>query len=278
VKIATWNVNSIRTRFPLVVDFLHRKDIDVLLMQETKCRDDQFPMEAFSEAGYDVAHYGLNQWNGVGIASRLPLSAIEPGFSGMPGFAKDPEAEQVGEARAISATVEGIRLCSVYVPNGRSVENPHMAYKLQWLRSLGNAYGEYSRSAGALPFVIGGDFNVAPFDSDVGDPIFLEPGTTHTSAPEREALELFRSSAKVHDVVRPLIPEGFTFWDYKQGKFSKDHGLRIDFLYGSKEFSDQVVEVAIHRDERTLESPSDHVPVSVEIESPEGDDDRPMVF
>ena len=278
MKIATWDVNSIRTRFPLVVDFLHREDIDVLLMQETKCRDDQFPFEAFTDAGYDLAHYGLNQWNGVGIASRLPLSDSEQGFAGMPGFAKDPAADQPAEARAISATVEGVRLCSVYVPNGRSLDDPHMTYKVSWLKALGAAYGNYGEREGALPFVIGGDFNVAPFDSDVGDPIFWEPGVTHTSPPEREALEFFQSRAKVSDVVRPSIPEGYTFWDYKQGKFAKDHGLRIDFLYGSSEITDRVVEVNIHREERTKESPSDHVPVSVEIDNLGGDDDRPMVF
>jgi len=261
-----------------VVDFLHRGDIDVLLMQETKCRDDQFPLEAFSDAGYDLAHYGLNQWNGVGIASRLPLTEIEQGFAGMPGFAKDPAADQAPEARAISATVEGVRFCSVYVPNGRSLDDPHMNYKLSWLRALGEAYGHYGEGQDSSPFVIGGDFNIAPHDSDVGDPMFLEPGTTHTSGAERAALEFFCTQAKVSDVVRPSSPEGYTFWDYKQGKFAKDQGLRIDFLYGSSEITDRVVDVAIHREERTRESPSDHVPVSVEIDDLGDGDDRPMVF
>ena len=278
MKIATWNVNSIRTRHTLVVDFLHRQDVDVLLMQETKCRDDQFPLDVFEEAGYDVAHYGVNQWNGVGIASRLGLTDIEQGFAGMPGFAKDPSAEQAPEARAISATVDGIRVCAVYVPNGRGIDDPHMAYKIDWLERLGSAFGDYSRHADAHPFVVGGDFNVAPLDSDAGDPLFLLPGSTHTSDKERSALEEFHARAGVSDVVRPLIPEGYTFWDYKQGKFAKDHGLRIDFLYGSADFADAVVGVDIHRDERARESPSDHVPVSVEIETDGDDDDRPMVF
>jgi exodeoxyribonuclease-3 len=118
---------------------------------------------------------GVNQWNGVGIASRLGLTDIEQGFAGMPGFAKDPSAEQAPEARAISATVDGIRVCSVYVPNGRGIDDPHMAYKIDWLERLGSAFGDYSRHADAHPFVVGGDFNVAPLDSDAGDPLFLLP-------------------------------------------------------------------------------------------------------
>lgn len=280
MKVASWNVNSIRTRYPLVIDFLHRNDVDVLLMQETKCRDEQFPLGAFSEAGYDLAHFGLNQWNGVGIASRLPLGDIEQGFPGMPGFSKDPAIEEALEARSISATVEGYRLCSVYVPNGRSVGDPHFTYKLQWLRALGVAFGDYGAGPEALPYLVGGDFNVAPVDSDVGDPLFLQPGTTHTSFPEREALEHFSATAKVADLVRPLVPEGYTFWDYKQGKFAKNQGLRIDFLYGSIECVERIGDAKIHREERSLESPSDHVPLSVELQTAldEEDDDRPMVF
>jgi exodeoxyribonuclease-3 len=278
MRVATWNVNSIRTRFPAVIDFLHRLDIDVVLMQETKCRDDQFPLDAFADAGYELAHYGLNQWNGVGIASRLPLRDIEQGFAGMPGFSKDHNADQLPEARAISASVDGVRLCSVYVPNGRSVDDPHFEYKLSWLAALGDAFADYARTPDALPYAIGGDFNVAPGDLDVGDPAFHSPGTTHTSVPEREALKRFEHTAGVTDVVRERVPEGFTFWDYKQGKFAKDHGLRIDFIFGTPTFAERVVDARIHREERASEGPSDHVPVVVELGGPSDDDDRPMVF
>ena len=168
MRIATWNVNSIRTRKALVIDFLHTSDIDVVLMQETKCRDDQFPFEDFETAGYEVAHFGLNQWNGVGIASRLPLQDIEQGFPGMPGFSKDPTEEPALEARALSATVEGFRLCSVYVPNGRALDDPHLDYKLRFIEALGEHYRSYQELPGALPVAIGGDFNIAPEDSDVG--------------------------------------------------------------------------------------------------------------
>ena len=276
MRIATWNVNSIRTRKDLVIDFLHSSDIDVLAMQETKCRDDQFPFDDFSHAGYDVAHFGMNQWNGVAIASRLPISEVEQGFPGMPGFAKDPKDEPALEARALSATVDGVRLCSVYVPNGRSLDDPHLAYKLQWLDALAQALDTYSSGPDALPLSVLGDFNIAPLDSDVGDPEFLVPGTTHTSNQERAALEAFMQRAGVNDVVRPLVPEGFTFWDYTQGKFSKNHGLRIDFVFGTPDFANLVEHAAIEHDQRRREGPSDHVPVVVELAV--DDDDRPMVF
>jgi len=277
MRLATWNVNSIRTRKNLVIDFLHNADIDVVAMQETKCKDDQFPFDDFSDAGYEVAHFGLNQWNGVAIASRLPLSDIEQGFSGMPGFAKNPDDDQAVEARAISATVDGVRVCSVYVPNGRAVTDPHFDYKLAFIDALGHAWASYAQSPDSLPFAVMGDFNIAPEDSDVGDPEFLIPGTTHTSSTERETLERFLSQAHLHDVVRERSPEGFTFWDYKQGKFQKNQGLRIDFIFGSPGFAELVVDASIERSQRAMESPSDHVPVVVEIALGD-DDDRPMVF
>tara|TARA_B110000503_G_scaffold34043_1_gene55323 strand:- start:306 stop:1139 length:834 start_codon:yes stop_codon:yes gene_type:complete len=277
MRIATWNVNSIRTRKALVVDFLHQLDVDVVAMQETKCRDDQFPFDEFDAAGYEVAHFGLNQWNGVAIASRLGLSNIEQGFPGMPGFSKTGELPPPLEARAISATIEGVRICSVYVPNGRGLDDPHFSYKLSWLDHLGQAFRDYAQSPHALPFAIAGDFNVAPVDSDVGDTAFLQPGTTHTSEAERKTLAQFETTAGVADVVRPLQPEGYTFWDYKQGKFAKDEGLRIDFIYGSPSFVELVEGGFIHRDARKGESPSDHVPVIVDLAS-EDEDDRPMIF
>ena len=277
MRIATWNVNSIRTRKAFVIDFLHNADIDVVMMQETKCRDDQFPLEDFESAGYEVAHFGLNQWNGVGIASRLPLEDIEQGFPGMPGFTKNPEEEPATEARAISATVDGLRLCSVYVPNGRALDDPHLDYKLRWLEALGEHYRSYQDQPGALPVAIGGDFNVAPLDSDVGDPAFLVQGTTHTSDLERTTLQDFLHRAGLQDTVRPLVPTGYTYWDYKQGKFPKDHGMRIDFIFGSESFASQVTHASIERDQRQGDGPSDHVPVVVEVGA-EDDFDRPMVF
>jgi exodeoxyribonuclease-3 len=181
------------------------------------------------------------------------------------------------EARAISAVVDGVRLWSVYVPNGRSLDDPHYDYKLRWLSALGDAVAEYSASPDALPYAVGGDFNIAPLEGDVGDPDFQRPGTTHTSPAERSALEEFLDVAGLADAVRPHHPHGYTFWDYTQGKFAKDQGLRIDFIFGSVSFRERVVGARIDASERTGESPSDHVPVVVELDADE-DDDRPMVF
>ena len=260
-----------------MIDFLHTADIDVVLMQETKCRDDQFPFDDFDNAGYDIAHYGLTQWNGVAIASRLPLSDVEQGFPGMPGFSKNAGEEPVVEARAVSATIEGFRLCSVYVPNGRALDDPHLDYKLRWLEALGSYWHSYRGEPGALPYAIGGDFNIAPEDSDVGDPAFQLPGTTHTSPQEREALESFLERAALQDTVRSVVPQGYTYWDYKQGKFQKDHGMRIDFIFGSADFASQVSHASIERDQRQGDGPSDHVPVVIEV-GVDDDVDRPMVF
>jgi len=277
MRIATWNINSIRTRHPRVEEFLQAADIDVLLLQETKCRDDQFPLEPFDALGYEVFHWGLDQWNGVAILSRVGVSHAEQGFKGMPGFDKngvDPQPE----ARAVSALVGGIRVWSVYVPNGRALNDPHMPYKLEWLTQLGHAVSDWSSQNPGVDYLIGGDFNIAPEPSDVGDPSFVEGVSTHVSVEERSALEAMLMSAGLVDLVRPQLPEGYTYWDYTQGKFRKNHGMRIDFLFGNKSLSEQVNEVSIEREQRTGEQPSDHVPVVVDIAEEADDFDSPMVF
>ena len=277
MRIATWNVNSIRTRKLRVVDFLVDADIDVALLQETKCTDEQFPLDEFQAAGYDVFHWGLNQWNGVAIVSRVGLSHGEQGFAGMPGFDKNG-VEPLPEARAVSATVGDMRLWSVYVPNGRGLKDPHMAYKLQWLEALGKAMRDYQTQHPNTPCVVGGDFNIAPQPQDVGDPDFVEGVSTHISPVERQTLQSLLNTAGLTDLVRPLVPEGFTYYDYKQGKFRKNHGIRIDFLFGNTLAADRVVGASIERDQRTGEQPSDHVPVVVEISDGGDDFDSPMVF
>ena len=277
MRIATWNINSIRTRKDRVIDFLHQSDIDVLLLQETKCRDDQFPLDDFTAAGYDVFHWGINQWNGVAIVSREEISNEQIGFRDMPGFDKTGVNPQP-EARAITATIGGVQVWSAYVPNGRGLEDPHYDYKLRWLEALGEAIAAARQDSPELVQVLGGDFNVAPRPEDVGDPAFVEGLTTHVSAAEREALNQLLDTAGLVDLVRPLVPEGFTFWDYTQGKFQKDFGLRIDFLFGDHEAATTVVDAVIDRSQRTGEQPSDHVPVIVELDSTNDEDDRPMVF
>ncbi|SEB79324.1 exodeoxyribonuclease-3 [Paramicrobacterium humi] len=284
MRIATWNVNSIRTRVGRVVDWLVREDIDVLGMQEIKCRPDQFPVEAFEHAGYDLQIHGLNQWNGVAFASRLPMRDVEKGFPQIPGFGKPPVIEHdldgAGlpvEARALGVTVDDVRLYSLYVPNGRSLDDPHYLYKLDWLAKLRDAVNGQLAAQPDLALALMGDFNIAPLDSDVGDPSFAPGVSTHISPPERAAFAALEA-AGLQDVVRPLVPEGFTFWDYKRLRFPRNEGLRIDFILGSHAFADRVTDAAIHRNERKGDAPSDHVPVVVEIESDVEDDDMPMIF
>ncbi|AXL13362.1 exodeoxyribonuclease III [Microbacterium foliorum] len=281
MRLATWNVNSIRTRVTRTVEFAVREDIDVLAMQEIKCKPEQFPYGPFEEAGYHVEVHGLNQWNGVAIASRLPVSDVRTAFDGMPGFAKGHEGPDAPlEARALGVMVDGVRVWSLYVPNGRSLDDPHYAYKLHWLEELKKATAAELAANPELPLALVGDFNIIPFDVDNGDPDIVEGVSTHVSPEERQAFFAFQD-AGLTDVVRPLIPEGFTYWDYQRLKFPRNEGVRIDFVLGSKTLADAVSGASIHRDERKGEQPSDHVPVVVEFDlggGVEDDDDMPMIF
>jgi exodeoxyribonuclease III len=279
MRVATWNVNSIRTRVGRVVDWLVREDVDVLGMQEIKCKPEQFPREAFEEAGYDLEIHGLNQWNGVAFASRIPMTDADTAFPGMPGFAKGQDGPDLPrEARALGVTVDGIRLWTLYVPNGRALGDPHYAYKLDWLATLAADTQTWLATNPDQPLALMGDWNIAPLDSDVGDPTFAPGISTHISPPERSAFGAFEQIG-LTDVVRPLVPTGYTFWDYKQLRFPRNEGLRIDFILGSRAFADLVSGASIHRNERKGDSPSDHVPVLVELETDAGDDDdRPMIF
>ena len=279
MRIATWNVNSIRTRFGRVVDWMVREDVDVLAMQEIKCKPEQFPAARFEEAGYELVLHGFDQWNGVAIASRLPIESVETAFPGMPGFAKGVEGpDQPQEARAIGATVVGVRLWSLYVPNGRALGDPHYAYKLDWLAALTEYTREQTTSFPEVPFALVGDFNIAPFDVDNGDPTVVVGQTTHVAPPEREAFFTLEN-AGVSDVVRSRVPEGlFTYWDYKQLRFPRNEGMRIDFILGSATFAEAVTDASIHRNERKGTAPSDHVPVLVDLALSRADDDQPMIF
>lgn len=277
MRLATWNVNSVRSRVPRILDFLERESVDVLAMQEIKCTNAQFPLQAFEDAGFEVALHGLNQWNGVAIASRHPIDDVAIEFPGMPGFLKGHEGPDLPrEARAIGATTGGVRVWSLYVPNGRALDDPHYAYKLDWLAALTENTREWAR--GDLPLALVGDFNIAPTDADNGDPTVIPGLSTHVSPPERAAFDALLA-AGLSDVVRPLAPVGYTYWDYKQLRFPRNEGLRIDFVLGSRAFADAVTGAAIHRDERKGDAPSDHVPVVVDLDlEPVDDDDRPMIF
>jgi exodeoxyribonuclease-3 len=279
MRIATWNVNSIRARVGRTVDWMVREDIDVLAMQEIKCRPDQFPTAPFEEAGYELAIHGLNQWNGVAFASRLPMTDVITAFTDMPGFLKGEEGPGLPqEARAMGATINGVRLWSLYVPNGRSLDDPHYVYKLDWLARLKADAANWLAANPGVPLALMGDFNVAPFDSDMGDPSVVPGLSTHISQPERDAIAAF-GEIGLTDVVRPIVPDGFTYWDYKQLRFPRNEGMRIDFILGSPDFANLVTDASIHRNERKGEAPSDHVPVVVNLDlDVEDDDDRPMIF
>ncbi|MFB2585084.1 exodeoxyribonuclease III [Herbiconiux liukaitaii] len=279
MRVATWNVNSIRARVGRVVDWLVRQDVDVLAMQEIKCKESQFPFEAFQEAGYEVVLHGLNQWNGVAFASRLPMHDVESTFTGMPGFGKALDDGTLPlEARALGVTVDDVRLWSLYVPNGRDLDNPHYTYKLAWLHELAEQTRGWMAEHPDQPLALMGDWNIAPFDSDVWDRELFE-GSTHVSEPERAAFRAFEDLG-LADVVRPLVPTGYTYWDYKQLRFPRNEGMRIDFIMGSPAFQSLVTAASIDREERKGDAPSDHVPVVVDLDitPDEDDDDRPMIF
>lgn len=252
MRIVNWNVNSVRTRIDRVTEFLLRHDVDVLAVQETKCKDEQFPYERFEDMGYKVAHFGLNQWNGVAIISRVGLEDVHTHFPNQPGFNKDPLKEQSIEARAIGALCGGVRVWSLYVPNGREIADPHYDYKLRWLHSLAN-YVETSKDE---KLVLLGDYNIAPKDEHVWD-IRAFDGKTHVTEPERQAFEQLLESGL--QVSSPL--EGFSYWDYQAGRFQRGQGMLIDFqLSRGLEVDNTFIDV----DERAGKGASDHAPVVVD--------------
>ncbi|UYM03571.1 exodeoxyribonuclease III [Solicola gregarius] len=261
MRIATWNVNSIRARIDRVTDWLARSDVDIVALQETKCRDDQFPTDRFRDLGYDVVHDGRSQWNGVALCSRVGFDDVTVGFAGQPSWGEPPEVE----ARAIGATCGGVRVWSLYVPNGRALDDPHYRYKLDWLDHLRTTTAGWLADEPDLPLALMGDWNIAPCDDDVWDMAAFD-GDTHVSADERAA---FRSvlDAGLTDVVRPHTPGPgvYTYWDYKQLSFPKRRGMRIDFILGSPSFAKRVTRASIDREERKGKSPSDHAPVIVDL-------------
>jgi exodeoxyribonuclease-3 len=270
MRLATWNVNSIRTRVDRVVDWLSRAEVDVLAMQETKCTDAQFPTMPFAALGYDVAHVGLNQWNGVAIASRVGLDNVEIGFDGQPTWSGQPEVEASAEARALGATCGGVRVWSLYVPNGRTLDDPHYAYKLDWLAALRSTAAGWLADDPSTAIALVGDWNIAPTDEDVWDAAAFA-GRTHVSEPERAAFNSI-VDARFADVVRPFAPGpgAYTYWDYTQLSFQKRRGMRIDFILGSPALAQRVTHAEIVKDERRPGkkgsiAPSDHAPVLVEL-------------
>ena len=261
MRLATWNVNSIRARVDRVAAWLEASDVDVLAMQETKCKDGQFPHLPFEAAGYEVVTWGTSQWNGVAIASRIGLDDVQRGFDGQPGWGEKVDVE----ARALGATCGGVRVWSLYIPNGRDLDDPHLAYKLDWLAKLSSTGRSWLADDPKAQIALVGDWNVAPTDEDVWSTEFFI-GKTHVSPPERDAFQ-----AVVHagfaDVVRPHTPGPgvFTYWDYTQLRFPRKEGMRIDFILGSPALEARVTHAFIDREARKGKAPSDHAPVVVDL-------------
>jgi exodeoxyribonuclease-3 len=251
----------VRSRIERVEALLQRHDIDVLALQETKARDDQWPVMGLTALGYEVASFGHDQWNGVAIVSRVGLEDVERGFPGMPSYGEPPAAE----ARALGATCDGVRLWSLYVPNGRKVGDPHLVYKLEWLRALRDAAAGWLAEGPDLPVALSGDWNIAPLDEDVFD-ITRFATSTHVTPPERAAFQAVLDAGYA-DVGRPHQPgpDVFTYWDYYRQRFERNRGMRIDFVLGSAGFADRVTGALIDREERAGTGASDHAPVIVDL-------------
>jgi len=263
VRIATWNVNSLKQRLPRLLPWLDERRPDVVCLQETKLADDAFVEllgDQLSQRGYAAAAHGEAAWNGVAILSRVGLEEVVAGIEGAPGFPNP-------EARAVSATCDGVRVVSVYVPNGRTPGSEHSQYKLVWLASLREMV-----AAGPKDAVVCGDMNIAPTDEDVFDPDAYV-GQTHVTPPERAALAELEAVG-LHDVVRDRWPgkRVFTYWDYRAGMFHQDLGMRIDLVLAGDAVAERVRAAWVDRQARKGSGPSDHAPVIVDLdEAPDGD-------
>jgi exodeoxyribonuclease-3 len=248
MKLATWNVNSLIVRMPRLLEFLEQHQPDVLFMQETKTAPDAFPLLELEAAGYRAVHHSAGRWAGVALLARGEVDSVCAGLAGEP--ARD-------EARWLEADVDGLRVVSVYVPNGRSPDSPFYEDKLRFLDAMAERVAELSSG----PLVVAGDFNVCPTDLDVYDPAAFV-GATHVTPPERERFQALLDAGTV-DAFRQLHPQepGFTWWDYRQGHFHRKMGLRIDAFLLSPPVAGELIECGIDRNFRKGSKPSDHAPL-----------------
>jgi exodeoxyribonuclease III len=258
MRIATWNVNSLKARLPRVEEFLGYAEVDVLCLQETKLADKAWPALTFQALGYESVHHGQGQWNGVAILSRVGISDAWNGFG-------DGHVDPYdGDARVLAATCGGIRIVSVYVPNGREVPSEFYDRKLQWLGSMHDWIDAAYKPAD--PLVIMGDFNVAPADRDVWDPKkFI--GSTHVTEPERKAVQRLEEWG-MDDLFRRVYPDVdglFSYWDYRAGDFHQHRGMRIDLVLGTAPVAARVTWAGVDRNARKGTGPSDHAPVIVDL-------------
>jgi exodeoxyribonuclease-3 len=255
MKIATWNVNSVLARLPVVTRWLEATRPDVLCLQETKCTDDKFPVDAFAELGYKSETFGQRTYNGVAILSRSLCTEVQRGFH---------DDDESAHARLLAATVEGVRIVNVYIPNGAFVGSDKYRFKLEWMQRLRAFFDEhYSQNA---PVLLCGDFNVAPEERDVHDPEQWQ-GRILFSKRERAAL------AKIgdwgfEDAFRLHIEESghFSWWDYRAGSFRRNAGLRIDHIWVSPPLAAHCSASWIDQEPRGWERPSDHTPVIAEFD------------
>ena len=256
--IATWNVNSLKARMPRVEEWLSQVQPDVLCMQETKLANDKFPTAEIAALGYESAHFGQGQWNGVAIVSKVGLEKVLPNFA--------PGVEPDTEARIITATCAGVRISSVYVPNGRELDHDHYRYKLSWMSRLRQHLD--SDVSPSDDVVVMGDFNIAPEDRDVWDVSKFE-GATHVSQPERDVLAGVCDFG-MEDTFRHFHQEAgvFSWWDYRGGSFHKGQGMRIDLILATKSVVERSTSTSIDRNARKGEKPSDHAPVLLEFAAP----------
>ena len=256
MRIATWNVNSLKVRMPRVEEWLSYAKPDVLCLQETKLADATFPHMAFGALGYESVHHGEGQWNGVAILSRVGID--RPSF----GFADPVEADS--ETRLVTADCGGVVVSSVYVPNGRTVDSEHYKYKLGWLEKLRHHLDVVATDHDRV--AVCGDFNIAPEDADVWTPeAFI--GSTHVTVPEREALKDLESWGLV-DAFRQRYPQDrlYSYWDYRAGDFHEHRGMRIDLILLSKALADRLTWALVDRNARKGKLPSDHAPVLVDTD------------
>jgi exodeoxyribonuclease-3 len=256
MRIATWNVNSLKVRMPRVEEWLDYAAPDILCMQETKMADSQFPALAFSALGYESVHHGDGRWNGVAILSKVGIDNAVFGFH--------EGLEPDSDTRLVTATCGGVKVSSVYVPNGRTLDDPHYQYKLSWLDRL-RAHLENTATPDD-PVAVCGDFNVAPEDRDVWDPRKFV-GSTHVSDPERKAVAHLEDWG-LHDALRLRHQEDklYTYWDYRAGDFHMHRGMRIDLILLSKPLAESLRYVLVDRFARKGKLPSDHAPMLVDVD------------
>jgi exodeoxyribonuclease-3 len=268
MRIATWNLNSVKARLPRLLSWLELRQPDVLLVQETKATEHSWPASELEAQGYESAHLGSGRWNGVAILSRVGLADVTRGLAGQPSF------DGVVEDRAIGATCAGIRLWSLYVPNGRTVGHQHFEYKLEFLDAVRAQCAAERAALGAdAPYGLLGDFNVAPYDQDVWDIVAFD-GSTHVSAPERAAVAAIQQ-ASPDAPLRDLMPRAsidpedvrppYTFWEMRMLGFQKGRGMRIDLALVSDSLAQRAGSTWVDRDARRGEGPSDHAPLVLDL-------------